>query len=375
MIKEAFGLIYTGENTFRLRELTNSRSVAAVPFGGRYRIIDFMMSNLVNSGVRSVGLICQRNYHSLMDHLGSGKEWDLHRKRDGLFINPPFVTKDNTGNYRGTADAIMGVMGFIRRNTQRYCIMMGSHTVYNSTFNELLKFHKEKRADITIMYNFEPDQKYYDELYEDVHLFTREDGRVYDMEINPAHASSARLGMDVFIIDKELLEYLVQDSIARANYDFMRDIVLKRLDELRVYGFEYKGHVARIDSVLTYYKHSMQLLEEKVRQELFFRDGSIFTKVKDEVPARYGENALAKNSMLADGCIIEGEIENCMLFRGVHVAKGAKIKNSILMQESVVQENAVLNHVILDKNVLIKRDRVLVGQEDFPVIIRKNAIV
>ena len=153
MSSNAFGLIYTGEANAQLRELTFSRSVAAVPFGGRYRAIDFVLSNIVNSGITSVGLIAQRNYHSLMDHLGSGKEWDLHRKRDGLFILPPFVTKDNTGVYRGTVDAIRSVLGYVRRNTQRYVVLTGSHTIYNTDFGAMIHQHIETGADITIMYS------------------------------------------------------------------------------------------------------------------------------------------------------------------------------------------------------------------------------
>ena len=150
MTGNAFGLIYTGESNMQLRELTYSRSIAAVPFGGRYRCIDFVLSCMVNSGVLNVGLITQRNYHSLMDHLGTGKEWDLNRKRDGLFILPPFVTKENTGIYRGTVDALRSVMGYVRRSSQRYCILTGSHTIYNTTYNEMIDYHIQKGADVTI---------------------------------------------------------------------------------------------------------------------------------------------------------------------------------------------------------------------------------
>ena len=156
-MKDVMGIIYTGEKDSFLRELTLQRAIAAVPVAGRYRVIDFFVSAMVNSGVRNVGVIMQKNYHSLMDHLGSGKEWDLHRKRDGLFILPPFLTRDNTGLYRGTVDAIRSVMGYVRRSAQRYVILTGSHTIYNCTYDAMLKSHIESGADVTIMYSEEKD--------------------------------------------------------------------------------------------------------------------------------------------------------------------------------------------------------------------------
>jgi glucose-1-phosphate adenylyltransferase len=153
MISNAFGIIYTGDNSLRLKDLTYSRSVAAVPFGGRYRCIDFILSSMVNSGFTNIGIIAQKNYHSLMDHLGYGKEWDLHRKRDGLFMLPPFVTRDNVGIYRGTVEALKSVAGYIRRSSQRYAFLSGSYTIFNTTFHDMMDQHIKTGADITILYN------------------------------------------------------------------------------------------------------------------------------------------------------------------------------------------------------------------------------
>ena len=195
MTNNAFGLIYTGEANARLRELTFSRSVAAVPFGGRYRVIDFLLSDMVNTGISNVGLITQRNYHSLMDHLGSGKEWDLHRKRDGLFILPPFVTKDNTGMYRGTVDAIRSVLGYVRRSTQKYVILTGSHTLYNTTYDAMLRQHIETGAEITIMYNVEREFNRADQ-FDDLRLTMDETGRVTDLSLDPYFPTSSFRGCD-----------------------------------------------------------------------------------------------------------------------------------------------------------------------------------
>ena len=374
MTNNAFGLIYTGEANARLRELTFSRSVAAVPFGGRYRVIDFLLSDMVNTGISNVGLITQRNYHSLMDHLGSGKEWDLHRKRDGLFILPPFVTKDNTGMYRGTVDAIRSVLGYVRRSTQRYVILTGSHTLYNTTYDAMLRQHIETGAEITIMYNVEREFNRADQ-FDDLRLTMDETGRVTDLSLDPYFPTSSFRGCDAYIMEKERLEYLVEEAASHGEYDFMRDVLVKNVDKCRIYGWRYDGYVARLDSVSTFYKHNMELLDPAIRMDLFNPRTPIYTKVKDEVPAKYTDTGRVRNSIVADGCIIEGEVENSVLFMGVHVCKGAVVRDSILMQACYVGESSTLSNVVMDKGVLILNGRNISGYKTYPVIIRKGTTV
>ena len=374
MTNNAFGLIYTGEANARLRELTFSRSVAAVPFGGRYRVIDFLLSDMVNTGISNVGLITQRNYHSLMDHLGSGKEWDLHRKRDGLFILPPFVTKDNTGMYRGTVDAIRSVLGYVRRSTQRYVILTGSHTLYNTTYDAMLRQHIETGAEITIMYNVEREFNRADQ-FDDLRLNMDETGRVTDLSLDPYFPTSSFRGCDAYIMEKERLEYLVEEAASHGEYDFMRDVLVKNVKKCRIYGWRYDGYVARLDSVSTFYKHNMELLDPAIRMDLFNPRTPIYTKVKDEVPAKYTDTGRVRNSIVADGCIIEGEVENSVLFRGVHVCKGAVVRDSILMQACYVGESSTLSNVVMDKGVLILNGRNISGYKTYPVIIRKGTTV
>ena len=374
MTNNAFGLIYTGEANARLRELTFSRSVAAVPFGGRYRVIDFLLSDMVNTGISNVGLITQRNYHSLMDHLGSGKEWDLHRKRDGLFILPPFVTKDNTGMYRGTVDAIRSVLGYVRRSTQKYVILTGSHTLYNTTYDAMLRQHIETGAEITIMYNVEREFNRADQ-FDDLRLTMDETGRVTDLSLDPYFPTSSFRGCDAYIMEKERLEYLVEEAASHGEYDFMRDVLVKNVKKCRIYGWRYDGYVARLDSVSTFYKHNMELLDPAIRMDLFNPRTPIYTKVKDEVPAKYTDTGRVRNSIVADGCIIEGEVENSVLFRGVHVCKGAVVRDSILMQACYVGESSTLSNVVMDKGVLILNGRNISGYKTYPVIIRKGTTV
>lgn len=374
-MKDVFGLIYTSdESDVRLRDLTRSRSIAAMPIGGRYRVIDVLLSNMVHSGITNVGLITQRNYHSLMDHLESGKAWDLNRKRDGLFILPPYVTRSNTGAYSGMLDAIRSNLNYVRRASQRYALISGSSTVFNMQFDDMMKQHMESGADITILCNVPGEG----ELISDAdrtYLKLDENNRVVDIEVSPRLHSYVNVSMDVFIMDKALLTYLVENSAAHYRTDFVRDVLIKQLSELKVYAYRYDGYVSRIESIYSYYKLNMDMLNEGIRTPLLYKPNPVYTKVKDEVPARYEAGAKAVNSLVADGCIIEGTVENSVLFRGVRVGKGAVVKDCILMQGVEVQDGAQLSHVISDKDAFIKRDRRIVGQESYPVVIEKNAVI
>lgn len=375
MNQEAFGLIFTGEHNPYMRDLVLSRAVAAVPFGGRYRVVDFVLSNLVNTGIRNVGLIVQKNYHSMMDHLGTGKEWDLNRKRDGLFLLPPYSTKDNTGVYRGDIDAFHSIMQYIRRSSQKYLILCGSHIVFNTTFDAILKQHIDTGADITIMYNEDP-RFYPEEQNRDLRLILDGDGvTVTGLEWNPRYPSSNFRSCEITIIDKALFEDLVEESYSRGGVDFVREVMLPKVKELRIMGWRYDGYVARIDSINTYFTHSMELLDAAAAKDLYSMRHPIYTKVKDEIATQYGNNADVHNVVMADGCVIDGAVENSILFRGVTVERGAIVKNSILMQGVTVRKGAVLDHVILDKNVTVNAGRQLTGYEGIPLVFRKNLTV
>ena len=377
MIQDAFGLIFTGEANPYMRDLTLSRAVAAVPFGGRYRVIDFVLSDFVNSGIRNVGIITQKNYHSLMDHLGTGKEWDLNRKRDGLFFLPPFSTKDNTGVYRGDIDAFHSVMQYVRRSNQKYLILCGSHILFNTTFNALIKQHRESGADITFMYN-EDSRFFPEEQNRDLRLLFEDDGvTVKELEWNPHHPRSNFRSCEATIMDKDLFDDLVEEAYSRGNIDFVREVLLPlaRDKKFKVMGWRYDGYVARIDSINTYFMHSMELLNAAAAKDLYNMRHPIYTKVKDEFAAKYGENASVHNVVMADGCVIDGTVENSIVFRGVTVEAGAVVRNSILMQGVTVRTGAMLDHVILDKNVVVNAGRQLTGYEGIPLVFRKNLTV
>lgn len=378
-MKDVMGLIYTSKNETTLRELTVSRAVAALPVAGRYRMIDFMLSNMVNSGIRNVGVIMQRNYHSLMDHLGSGKEWDLHTRKDGLFILPPFLTRENIGTYGGILDALRSNLGYLRRSTQDLVILTNSHTVLNTTFDELIEFHEQHRADITLAYA----HKTVDELDQTTtlaprHVFLNVDSNslVTDFEIGPTHPNTDNFYMDFLLIRRDLLIELIEQAYTQSYQDMNRDLLQRyvRSRALRICGYEYNGYNRRVETINSYYALNMDLIRPEPRRELFSVN-PVYTKIRDEVPARYMTGAHIVNSLVADGCVIEGTVENSVLFRGVYVGKGAHIKNSILMQEDNIEEGVEIEHAILDKKVTIRRGGRLIAPLHYPIVIGKNVTV
>ncbi len=375
MIKDVFGLIYAGEENHNLRELVLARSVAALPVGGRYRVIDFALSNMVNSGIRNVGIITQKNYQSLMDHVGSGKEWDLSRKTDGLFMLPPFDNAENTGIYRGVSDAIRSNMSYIKRASQPYCLLIGSSTVHTTTYNHMLKKHLGKKADITMLYSVDKTGGESRDHFRDLRLFTDEDGWITEMDYNFKYSSSDKVSMEVYLIHKSLLEYVIDRSIAHGHFDFVGDALMKNVRNLRILALEHNGYVGRLDSVNAYYQMNQDMLLPDVQKDLFYTGRPVYTKIKDEAPVKYGQHAAVKNSFLANGCVINGEVEDCMLFRGVRVAKGTKLKGCIIMQECDIDANCSLEYVIADKNCHIREGKRLVGDPNYPSIIRKGSVL
>ena len=378
-MKDVMGLIYTSKNETSLRELTASRAVAALPVAGRYRMIDFMLSNMVNSGIRNVGVIMQKNYHSLMDHLGSGKEWDLHTRNDGLFILPPFLTRDNVGSYRGILDALHSNLTYLRRSTQEYVILTNSHTVLNTTFDDLLDFHEESRADITLVYA----RKNPEEIDETITLSPRhvylsvgEDGVLTDMEIGPTQPRTQNFYMDIMLLRRDTLLRIIDQAFAEGVNDINREILQRNVHNgpMRICGYEYKGYNHRVETINSYYSMNMDLLNSDIRRALFGTH-PVYTKVHDEVPARYMEGAHAANSLVADGCVIEGTVENSVLFRGVHIAAGAHVKNCIIMQDGQVNSGAYIENCILDKQAVIKRNARLIGPDAYPIVIAKNVVI
>ncbi|NLV58057.1 MAG: glucose-1-phosphate adenylyltransferase subunit GlgD [Clostridiales bacterium] len=373
-MKNVMGVIYTGEKDSFLRELTLQRAVAATPVAGRYRVIDFLVSSMVNSGIKNVGVIMQKNYHSLMDHLGSGKEWDLHGKNDGLYILPPFLTRENVGVYNGSLDALHSNMGYLRRSRQEYVLLSNSLILFNADFRDMFEAHTRSGAEVTMLYtNRREMQRPEYGVYFDVD----ENGLIVDMEIDPTKPRYPSASMDVIFMRKDLLLDLVDRGAAHGYHDLTRNVIQRMVRDagMRVAGYEYKEPCFRLDSIRSYFELNMEIVSPQVRHEIFREDRPVYTKVRDELSARYMEHAKISHSIVADGCIIDGTVEHSVLFRGVRIGKGAVVKNSILMQDSVVEEGVKLENCILDKQAVIKKGGTLVGPRGYPIVISKNMMI
>lgn len=374
-MKDALGIIFGEGSDAGLGSLTAKRSLAAVPIASRYRIIDFILSSMVNSGITNVGIITQKNYKSLMDHLGTGKEWDLNRKIGGLLLMPPYSSRETMSNENGDLADLAGALDFLEKSPQKYVVLSKSHLICNLNFDDAFEKHIHANAIVTILYqNLEPKGEI-SGLKNRYFIKTDEDDRISQIKAYSSINESNKISLDIYIINKEFLIYLIRDGLASAEKGSLSEIFSRRIEHMRMMGYAAKDFVARIDSIKTFYQANMMILKKEIREKLFFKPGLIYTKVKDEAPSKYMESAVVRNSLIADGCVINGHVENSIVFRGVRIEKGARISNSIIMQNSEVQENAILEHVILDKEVIIRQDIRLTGQESYLVLINKGAIV
>lgn len=368
---DALGVIFPNAHDSLVPELVAERTMASVPFGGRYRLIDFVLSSMVNSGISNVSIVVKQNYHSLMDHLGSGREWDLTRKRGGLNLVPPYA-ESNVKLYRGRVEALASLVEFLEDQKEEFVIMSDSDVAFNFDFNELIAAHVASQADVTVMYQRSVIPQ---GLKEDNYTLKLQDGRVTELLTNDYRPGVQNLSMNVYIIQRESLIAMIKDASIRGLLYFEKDILARNLELLNVQGFEYTGYTARIADRKSFFEENMRLLDPKNLDALFPEDKPIYTKVHDNAPTRYAMDCQVKNSMVADGCIIEGEVENCVLFRGVKVKKGAKVKNCVLMQNTVVEAGAEVEYTVTDKNVKITADKKLSGTDTFPVYVAKGHTV
>ena len=376
MKNDVMGIVYTSKDDLNLRELTSQRAVAAIPVAGRYRIIDFVLSSMVNSGIHNVGIIAQKNYQSLMDHLGSGKDWDLHTRNNGLFFLPPFMTRENNGEYSGLLDALRSNFDYLRRSKQDYVILTDSDYIMNTSFEPMIDQHIKSRADITMMYTkATPEITEFSSSSKNNHVYMGVDREknVTNLEINPNAASYDNLFMSVMMVKRTLLIYLVDQALSRGSHDLYGDVILPAIQagSLKIMGYEETCYYRRVETIRGYFNLSLDLLKPEVRDALFGKN-PVFTKTRDSVPTNYRGGAKVTNSLVADGCVIDGEVENCVLFRGVRVGKGAKIKNCVIMQDCYIEDDVELENVIFDKEVTIRSHGRLIGQAQYPIVIGKN---
>lgn len=366
------GLVFANMHDTTLGDMTKNRTMGSVMFGGRYRLIDFPLSNMVNSGISEVGVITKSNYQSLLDHLGSAREWDLARKKGGLYILPPFGNVEST-LYRGRIEALYGAMSFIKHSRAKYVILSDCDVVTNIDYKPIVAAHIESGADITAVAHTGVYSS--DDIKTSTVFNVDADKNVTSVLINPDISGTCTTSLNVFVMSMDFLIETVNDAMARGNVSFERIILQEKCRELKIKIYEYDNYFSKLNSPESYFKSNMALLEPENARKLFVPKRSIYTKVSDNAPVKYDLDSKVSNSLVADGCIIEGEVENSVLFRGVKVGKGAKVKNCILMQGTVVGDNAELNYLITDKNVSICENHILTSSPQYPMYVGKGASV
>ena len=369
---KAMGIIFSNIYDSSLGELTNHRTVASLPYGGRYRQIDFALSNMSNSGIYRVGIITKYNYRSLMDHLGSCSAWDLNRKNEGVVFLPPFAEGSVRSVYKGKLEALYSASYFIENSTYDYVVVCDSTVLCNINFKEVIKQHEESKNDVTIVANSAKVTK-----KSPLVLKANSKNRVTEFKVDAKPDADAYTGMGMFVIERTLLIDAIRDSYSRGLVHFERDFLQKKFNDgsLKIGMYRFDGVVHNNSDVASYFENSMALLDKNVRDGLFLEDTPIYTKVRDEAPSYYGEGSRISNCIVADGCTMRGSAVDSVIFRNVSIEKDALVKSSIIMQGAKIGAGAQLENVILDKNVIVTEGACLKGTPKNPVIIKKGETV
>lgn len=367
MLTNALGIILADHHRVDLAEITAARALAAVPFAGRFRIVDFMLSNMVNSGIKNVGLVALTKYKSLMDHLGTGAFWDLDRMQQGLTIIPPFVVSSSG---RPGVEDLTGVFEFLSAGREDYVVISNGNLVLNIQLEAIVEGHIASHADMTILYNRDISN-----TQNNISLFLQDD-YVEDVLIGNPDPKTDVSAIGIMVISRKLLLELISEAMARGDTGFSIETLLKKYPTYRIRGQEYKELCLDIDCLASFFAANLRVLEPEVRAHLFNQeDRPIYTKVKNEAPAFYDKGSFVSNSLISDGCSVYGSVSNCILFRGVHVGRHANLHDCVIFQDSYIAEGADLSSVILDKNTMVNAGVKLQGASAYPVVIRKNARV
>jgi len=365
----AVGVILAVGNSKRMRELSEKRAIAAMPVAGGYRAIDFALSNMVNSGIRNVAVLTQYNSNSISRYLNSSKWWDFGRKQGGLYVLNPTVTPERSEWYCGTADALYQNLEFLRSSHEPYAVIAGSDCIYRLDYEEVLKYHIDHKADITVVCSRMPEG-------DDPSRFgfpeTDEDGRITGFEEKPIGADRTLVSCGIYVIRRRHLIELLEQAAAEERYDFVTDILIRYRNVRRIYAFPMEGYWAKISGVEAYYRANMDFLKPEVRS-YFAKEPSIYTRMEDLPPAKYNKGCIVRNAMIADGCIINGRVENSLLFKDVYIGDNCTIRNSIVLNNVYIGDNTVLENCIVESRDVIRANSTYVGTpEQLEIVIVKN---
>lgn len=362
------GILFANVHDDLVPELTRLRSMASLPIAGRYRMVDFSLSNLVNAGISQVGIITKQNYQSLMDHVGGGKSWDLDRKSGGLFILPPFSTIDSKGEvYKGHLDALQGIMGYLQRAKQDYVVLCDCDVVSNVDIMDMYRKHVDSGADFTVAYKRGKLPK----NHEDIMTFTFDENNFVKEISLPKKSESANYSLDITITKREFLIELLS-KVPSSYTSISRHLLARHTDKFKIYGYEETGFAEVVDSTKKYFELNMKMLNSKNKNSLFNPARPVYTKTHDGMPTRYGIKSCVKNSLIADGCVIEGKVENCVIFRNVKVEEGATVKDCILMQGATVKQGANVSRVIMDKQSTVENNVNFAAKENDILFVAKR---
>jgi glucose-1-phosphate adenylyltransferase len=366
MLKSCLGIVNLDENEDKITELTRSRPLASIPIAGRYRIIDFILSNLTNAGIKSIGIFSKMQSRSLMDHLSNGRPWDLNRKIDGLRFFNFTTTEPHTDDITNFSNNLE----YLYRARQEYVILASSYMICNIDFKDVLNKHIKSGYDITMVYKKTEDS---DMNFSNCEVLNIDkEGNVLSIGKNIGNQKNVNIGMGMYIMKKELLINIINECVSIGRYRKVKSYIYNHLDKLKVRSHEFTGYLACINSLKSYYKASMDLLNNEINKELFSQESPIYTKTNDEVPVIYSKDCVVKNSIIANGCLIEGVVENSIISRRVKISKGAVVKNCVIFQNCTIGENAKISNIITDKYVNIGYNKELTGDITIPLVVEKN---
>ncbi|MDR1766780.1 MAG: glucose-1-phosphate adenylyltransferase subunit GlgD [Lachnospiraceae bacterium] len=366
----AIGIILAGGNSKRMRELSNKRAIAAMPIGGSYRAIDFTLSNMTNSHVQKVAVFTQYNSRSLNEHLSSSKWWDFGRKQGGLFVFTPTITAQSNDWYRGTADALYQNLTYLRNSHEPYVVIASGDGIYKLDYNKVLEYHIERKSDITVVCKSMPEG-------EDVTRFgvvkINDEGRIVDFEEKPITTDAHTISCGIYVIRRRQLIELIERCAAEDRFDFVRDILVRYKNLKRIYAYKIKDYWSNIASVDAYYRTNMDFLKPEVRSYFYREYPEIYSKIDDLPPAKYNPGAQVRNSLISSGSIINGTVENSVLFKQVYVGNNCTIRNCIVLNDVYIGDNTVLDHCVVESRDTIKANTTYVGTpEDIKIVLEKN---
>jgi len=366
----AIGIVLAGGNSKRMRELSNKRAISAMPVAGSYRSIDFALSNMSNSHIQNVAVFTQYNSRSLNEHLSSSKWWDFGRKQGGLFVFTPTITAENSDWYRGTADALYQNLNFLKNSHEPYVVIASGDGIYKINFNKVLEYHIEKKADITVVCKKMAEGE---DLTRFGQVHINDDGRIVDFEEKPMVVSSNTVSCGIYVIRRRQLIELLERCAAEDRVDFVRDILVRYKNLKRIYAYKMDTYWSNIASVDAYYKTNMDFLKPEVRNYFFKQYPDIYSKVDDLPPAKYNPGAIVNNSLISSGCIINGTVENSVLFKKAYVGNNCVIKNSIILNDVYIGDNTVIENCIVESRDTIRANTTYIGSpEDIKIVIEKN---